>query len=432
MVGIFGRRGLALACIAWATGCASNSDSTGDRRGANSAASPVQPADDGAAGATGAAPTEAAEIDFGNTSGEAAVPPERPTVPMTPDEGLTETEICVQDNAEATLQLRPIDIIISIDTSGSMSREIYGVQQNINENFARIIGDSGIDYQVIVISDDDVCISGELNPGGCGQSNPPQFHWIERRIGSDDTWCVVLASYPQWSGLLRQEAFKVFVAVTDDSPRCNGMYATQEGADAFDAALVALDPTQFGNATERNYIWHSLVALADNTPATEAYQPTDPVVIAECATAASAGMGYQHLSQMTGGLRFPVCEGNNFDSVFTEIAEGIVDGSAVACEFAIPATGDGGEAIDRDTVEVAYVPGDRQSTVKFDRVEGMADCATEAFLVDGDLVKLCPSACDALKQDHEAEIQVLFGCEVCGGLDIDCGTTPPQELPPLE
>ena len=342
---------------------------------------------------------------------------------------------CVQDNAEATLELRPIDIVITIDTSGSMGQEIAGVQSNINQNFAGIIEQSGIDYRVIVISDNDVCIMGSLNPSGCGQSTPPTFYWVDYGIGSDDTWCAILDSYATWSYLLRPEAFKVFVAVTDDEPSCNSggvnLNATRAGADAFDAALLALDPAQFGTATERNYVFHSLVALADNTPATDAYQPSDPIVVAECATAASAGLGYQELSQTTEGLRFPVCEGNNFDAVFQTIAEGIVEGAAVACEFEIPAQSEDGKDIVRDTVEVAYVPGDRSATIKFDRVD-VADCRTEAFVIDGDLVKLCPEACSAVKEDRAAEMQVLFGCDVCSGLDTFCEIAPPPDLPPVE
>ena len=346
------------------------------------------------------------------------------------------TEVCVQDNAEATLELRPIDIIFAIDTSGSMDAEIQGVQDNINNNFANIIGMSGIDYRVILISNSDVCISGALNPNGCGQSNPPTYNWVDAKVGSNDAWCVMLNTYPQWSGYLRQEAFKVFVVITDDSPFCSEVLlgplytADQTGADMFDSALLALDPVQFGTATDRNYIFHSLVALAVNNPSTAAYQPTDPVITATCPTAANNGTGYQELSQMTGGLRFPVCEGSNFDTVFQTIATGIVDGAAVACEFVIPDTGASGKPVVRDTVEVAYVPGDKSATIKFDHVDTVADCATQAFYLDGDMVRLCPAACDAIKQDPGAEVQVLFGCDVCGGLDTSCSVVPPPTLPP--
>lgn len=46
----------------------------------------------------------------------------------------------------------PVDIIIVIDNSGSMSTEIKGVQDNINKNFAAILENSGLDYRVILVA----------------------------------------------------------------------------------------------------------------------------------------------------------------------------------------------------------------------------------------------------------------------------------------
>lgn len=433
------RMGMLVLALALQQGFGCASDATGGTQmrqasGDDGSMGSTPPAD-GAPGSDAAAAD--ATDDFSNPDGPA------PEV-MAPsgaagdggEQAEPQIEVCVQDSAEATLELRPIDVVFVIDTSPSMVQEIAGVQQNINDNFATIIGASGIDYRVVLISDDGVCIQGTLNPGGCGTSNPPTFQWIDADVGSHDAWCVLLETYPQWSGMLRPEAFKVLVTVTDDSPSCSAAGARfgpdQAGADAFDAALLALDSAQFGTAAERNYTFHSLVALAENTPATAAYAPADPVVTAECATAADTGEGYQHLSKDTAGLRFPVCEGNNFDAVFRTIAEGIVEGAAVACEFEIPAQGEGGQEIDRSTVEVAYVPGDRSATRKFDAVDDVAACADQAFFIEGDTVQLCPSACEAVKSDHEAEVQVLFGCDICAGLDADCGVSPPPTLPPVE
>jgi len=416
---------------------ADESGSVGRRRGND------LPAQTGTAGTSGVKPGAAVDDgSFGNTDGSATKPRTSTSTSTSSDAGApADREVCVQDNAEATLEKLPIDIIFTIDTSGSMGQEIAGVQSNINASFAGIIAASGIDYRVIMISANNVCIGAPLNPAGCGQNSPPTYYSVNQRIGSHDTWCVLLDSYPIWSAYLRPEAFKVFVAVTDDSPGCGGLGAQRLGADqagaaAFDAALLALGPTQFGTAQQRNYVFHSLVALAQNTPATAAYESADPIVAAQCSTGAGNGEGYQHLSQLTGGLRFPVCEGNNFDAVFKRIAEGITKGAAVACEFDIPEKSDSGKTIDRDTIEVAYVPGDKASTIKFDRAKDLGACATEAFIVDGDRVKLCPAACDAVKLDPGAQVQVLFGCAVCGKeLDQDnCPGTvqPPPGLPPIE
>ncbi len=65
----------------------------------------------------------------------------------------------------------------------------------------------------------------------------------------------------------------------------------------------------------------------------------------------------------------------------------------------------------------------------FDHVPQVARLCTEAFFIDGDAVQHCPTVCDAIKTDPGAQVQVLFGCDVCAGLDADCGTSPPPQLP---
>ncbi|MGD8861102.1 MAG: hypothetical protein PVI30_13935 [Myxococcales bacterium] len=363
---------------------------------------------------------------------------------------------CAQANAEADLELRPVDIIFIVDNSGSMGAEIAGVQDNINTNFAGIIGGSGIDYRVILISEhgplsqESICISGSLNPnndcnavtiGTPATLNEPIFYQYNVQIGSRDSWCRLLDTYTLpdpnaltdsgWSAWLRPEALKIFVEITDDRPDCaTGSYVFDDGnavdtaetaAMTFDTALLALDPEQFGTADDRNYIWHSIVALQANTPATDPWQPTDPVTINECPSAADPGAGYQALSNLTGGLKFPVCEGNNFDVVFQKIAEGVVEGTAVECDFPVPEA-PSGETLDLSTVEVVYTPSDGSGEQFFREVDDEAACADNsvAFYFDGDTIRLCPETCFRVQVDPEAAVDVRFGCEL----------PPPPDPPP--
>jgi hypothetical protein len=74
---------------------------------------------------------------------------------------------CGLQSYEAEVVIRPVDVILIIDNSGSMTAEIKGVQDNINKNFAQIIEQSGLDYRVILLSqhgkydpDEHVCIRG--------------------------------------------------------------------------------------------------------------------------------------------------------------------------------------------------------------------------------------------------------------------------------
>ncbi|MGB1012996.1 MAG: vWA domain-containing protein [Nannocystaceae bacterium] len=59
---------------------------------------------------------------------------------------------CGMQSYEANIMVKPVDIIFVIDNSESMGEEIKGVQDNINQNFAAIFEESGLDYRVIIVT----------------------------------------------------------------------------------------------------------------------------------------------------------------------------------------------------------------------------------------------------------------------------------------
>src|SRR5678815_3087001 len=65
--------------------------------------------------------------------------------PPSPNNGTCASRVTEAKHAE-------VDIIIVVDTSGSMSEETAQVRANLN-NFASSIGSSGLDYRVIVIAE---------------------------------------------------------------------------------------------------------------------------------------------------------------------------------------------------------------------------------------------------------------------------------------
>lgn len=46
-------------------------------------------------------------------------------------------------------------------------------------------------------------------------------------------------------------------------------------------------------------------------------------------------------------------------------------------------------------------------------------------------ITLCPHACETVRSDPDAQLEILIGCATCGGLDMDCGTGTPPGLPPV-
>ena len=337
-------------------------------------------------------------------------------------------EACAQDSAAAVSTSKPVDIIFIIDNSGSMGQEIEGVQNNINTNFAATIGASGIDYRIIMIAThgdfngpESICISSPLSGHSCSPipaeptlTNSFKHYSIE--VGSHNSLTQALNSYNAadgfglapngWSEWLRPDSFKVFLEFTDDS-------ATDFTATEFDDALLALDPAAFGTAAERNYVFHSIVGLQakDAGDPTAPHLPSDPIETVKCAVGAvNAGVNYQALSVLTGGLRFPLCEPDHYDVIFQVVAEGVVESVGLPCTFTPPAAPDG-ETVDLNSVVVTYTPGGGEAS-SLERVSDEAACADNSWYINGDGdISLCPTTCTAAEADEAAAVEILTGCE---------------------
>ena len=360
------------------------------------------------------------------------------TSPSTPDEA------CTFEQYTASLDEKPVDIIVVIDNSGSMSQEIEGVEANINQNFADIIRASGLDFRVIMLSahgdfnSNDICVSEPLSGTDCNPIpnqpvNTANFFHYDESIRSRDSFEKILETWDVadqhgfapdgWREWLRDGAFKVFIEITDDAP--SGSLPNGEDATAgnFDAALLALEPPHFGIPGDRNYVWHSIVGL-DAKPGGGAWEPADPIVTDECPTGVRAAEEYQALSIATGGLRFPVCDIASYDAVFNEVAQGIIEQSRIGCELDLPPT-PAGEEVDVDRMALQWTPTPADPTVLVKKVDPAA-CGVLDFYVEGNRIILCPDLCAEVAASTEGELEVFAACvtgEECipsAPYEIDC------------
>ncbi len=357
---------------------------------------------------------------------------------------------CVDIQVEGEAVTLPADIIFVIDNSGSMGDEIASVEQNINVNFAQIIANSGVDYQVIMLTDHgssslEVCIGPPLantaNCNGAPGEVMNQFYHYDINVQSADSLCIALdtlygtnnggepdeqALHPEgWSKWLRQNAVKVFVEITDDRVSCSWNGNTfNDGNDnsqsaqtsqaaamavAWDQQLLQLAPAQFGTTAARNYQFYSIVGVIEDTPnPLEGYAPFEPIVTSDCSSAVNPGYGYQWLSKGTNGLRFPVCQFSSYDAVFQAIAAGVVQGASVPCEIDISGVD---ETVDPNSLLVNYTPG-MGPLESFSQVASAAACGVDdqAFYLANDIVTLCPAACDKVTADQNAALDVIAQC----------------------
>ncbi len=399
--------------------------------------------------------------------------------------------LCSGGTNEATVVERPVDIIIGIDNSSSMQGEIIAVQNRINEDFAQIIQNSGVDYRVIMVSrygnvhvtnyggggpyDSaySVCVGEPLSslncPGSALSSTPtlehnsPSFYHHSTDIGSRDLFCKLTESLTSsdpinsrsgwspiapngWGEFLRENAFKVFVGITDDGAGTNsngsngycenstGFVDSQDGAEAFDQAIRTMAPEQFGAYdpsdpdSGRNYVWHSIVGMAASSNNNPRAITADEAIVGQCCTglgtnvncpnssfidAADAprnGLAYQYLSKITGGLRYPICFNDSFDEIFNEIAQVTIEGARVSCSFQVQNT----ESIDIDTATIGFKESDDAEPLEFTMVDGQVNCTADGWYrpnpSEPSLIELCPSACDVVQGSPDGQLSMEVGC----------------------
>jgi hypothetical protein len=298
-----------------------------------------------------------------------------------------------------TAQRALVDIIVLIDTSGSMTEETGQVQQNIND-FAKSIGQSGLDYRVVMIARKPslpfilaICVPPPLAGASCAD-NPPSFHHLDQYVDSNDALDLVLSTYDKWSAYLRADAYKVFIVITDDNSDLDFK--------SFDTQLLAKQPAgMFGDANKRKYIFDSICGWQDGTPV---LSPN------KCSSAVNTGDVYQNLSQLTGGIVDSVCK-TSFAGVFSNLAKGLV--TKLGCEFAVPKA-DGG-AIDPTKVAVQYTPGGG-APQQLTRVTDPSKCGAnpDSWYFDDNTnptkIVFCPQLCSSAGTDTNGKLEVLAGC----------------------
>tara|TARA_R110002096_G_scaffold171490_2_gene344376 strand:+ start:12110 stop:13540 length:1431 start_codon:yes stop_codon:yes gene_type:complete len=354
-------------------------------------------------------------------------------------------QACASASDEASVVKKPVDIILVVDTSGSMSGEIDAIEENLNTNLGSELAASGVDYRIVLLADHGnpdvsgkfgICIDSPLSGHDCNTVDGDALPFDGERlkhypiyVGSHDAYDRILSDYaldddgiynvaPQgglvpalpygYGEFLREDALKVFLIISDDDTQG----ATTASAAAFDDALLAMAPEQFGTADERNYLVHSIIGQEGKAADTSIpWLAADAVATATCGgDSEAAGTQYQDLSILTGGLRFPLCDNENFDAVFQAMAENLSEEVTLGCTFqpAEPAHGE----LDFDRMVVYYTDGVNDETSSLNRVANAGDCAENSYYVSAGLVSLCPSTCDDAQADLAGRLSMHVACEI--------------------
>lgn len=309
---------------------------------------------------------------------------------------------CATSQAEAIKP--PVDVIVAVDQSGSMSAEIAQVKANINK-LSDFLKTTGFDYRVVMIARPGtdsfgVCTPPPLGGPTCGD-NPPVYRRSAQEVQSTDALQRILETYDstlgytKWADSIRPESTKAFVVITDDDAR----YPTPAPYwQTFDAQLLSRGAGTFGTAEKRKYVFFPICGASE----------ADPTV--KCGTGmVNTGSQYVELAKLTGGKWFPLCA-PDYGPVFTEMAKKIA--GKIACELTVPKPSAG--EIDPNRVNVSYTPSDGGPTKDLVQ-DASKPCESGAngwqYNDDKTKILLCGDACAAVQADPGAKVNVVFGCK---------------------
>ncbi|MCO4764048.1 MAG: hypothetical protein KC502_21235 [Myxococcales bacterium] len=275
-----------------------------------------------------------------------------------------------------------VDIVIFVDTSGSMGQEAKYVSNNLNA-FGSYLASKALDYRVVLLGKSTGCCKLTITPP-LG-NNPAVFKHVNKPVYSLDGLKRIIDYYPDYKSFLRADATTNFLAITDDESII--MKST-----VFEQKLTALNNPAF-NA---GYVFHSIVAYG-------------PMAKKGCSTGARIGHQYLNLTAKTGGVKAPVCD-SNWSKIFNDIAKGVVKTAKPPCTHAIPLPAGTSNA---KGVNVNYVAEDDFFNVppaKNNVCSGTGLGYTLDNPNNPKKVTLCSKSCNLLKGG--GNIQFDFGCSL--------------------
>lgn len=355
------------------------------------------------------------------------------------DARLNPDAACAAASASARVERLPVDIIWMVDNSSSMRPAIEEVQRGLNA-FASLIAARDLDFRVIMLS---LRGDGETTLGGSRRYRvciPPPLagdtscgdgdRFFHRSVDVRSTQLFEqflgtlgqTAGYsegeqrgsPPWRDLLRPEASKTLVFVSDDDSRLvsDSFERYPGGRNPFNSNMLppGILDASWGGLFE-DYLFSGLYGWGSDV------DPSTRCTFSDGSMPSSAGPNYTTLVLRTGGVRAQICDGPAAWSPFFDAVATAVDRtSRVDCAVPIPSPPEG-VFFDPTRVNVFVREGDASNGVG--RVAGPDGCdgARGGWYYDDEgaptRVVLCPASCERVQPAPgvERSVDVQFGCQ---------------------
>jgi hypothetical protein len=250
------------------------------------------------------------------------------------------------------------------------------------------------------IGSNGVCVEPPLGlPGACPNGDDTNLatgymHW-RQEVGSNNALAVIQQTFNGWQSMLRADAAKTFIVVTDDEN--NPPPTGQEFVDWVNAQPVF-----------QGGLWRFSGVFC----------------ITDGSNCAALGTTYSELVTQTGGIAGDMAAfsssdvqavNTQFQTVFSQLGEAVVaDAVPVSCEWTIPEPPEG-EQLDPGAVNVQFTSSDTVTHTIYG-VGGAAECTADHYAWYYDdpqypqRVIACPQACAFMQADLGGRVDVLFGC----------------------
>jgi hypothetical protein len=298
---------------------------------------------------------------------------------------------CATSQFEAESSIKPVDIVWAIDNSGSMSEEASLVQENIN-SFAQAIGESGIPYRVVVMTQD-----GYVDVPPPLGNDSERYRFVAQNVSSNHALLQLVQQYDRYKDFLRNRAVMHFVIVSDDE-------SEEMSHDTFQTMMEGM--------LGKTFRAHAIVSPPGSmhTPLGGGFSMTG------CGgpngNAAENGVEYWDLAADTGGRRFSICT-EDWSSLFDTLTEEVAVPQTLPCSFERPEAPEG-EEFDKLRVNVVVKPGDgSQRVVPY--VEQRSNCDGPGWYYDDPenptRIDTCPVTCTRLEANDQATVEIAYGCQ---------------------
>ncbi len=404
---------LSVVVLALALACGSG-DATRGRPSGGASGDGSAGAGEGAAGAPEGLDADNAPTTSGE--GDTAVGPPVPQA----DGDMPIRDDCGGLSVEAEAVLLPTDVVWAIDTSGSMTASFPAIQQALNDFSTKVVN-AGIDAHIVLLAGaapalggaTGLCVPPPLGSGSCGpagtlggsapDSNEPTFLHLDVGFGANQGMGVLLDNHASYAHMLRPGARTQLVLTEDGVPPMTAQAVIDhiEGR-----ASATLTPPWNPPLQPGDWVFNGVICSSGGT--------------STCLLALLPPTTTLELIDQSGGLLSNLDDASNpatpdpFAELLDELAEAVIVGARLGCEYAIPPP-PAGETLDPSLVNVRFTGGD-QSETTFPRLADGLECAdNEAWTYDDPAsptqVLLCPAACGRASADIAARIDVTFGCE---------------------